>query len=393
MSNGQYDSDNLLNECNGEKHRLSEKLNHSIFILTKQIEKISEEKDSLYHLKEKLGYKQSEFSRINSGPFQPLKYFKIRREKEILSDEIRRFIGLINNAENLIKDKEREKDDSTKNIEDIKRKIEEKQNEIYFITFQREKGLELFEGRWVEKSDIPRLKEIRIGLSNNFSNLTAYEFEHFVARLLQEMGYEADVTKRTGDYGVDIIAKKDKQIIAIQCKRYTETNLVGNRDIQRCLGSMHTINAKRSIFVTTSFYTKQALKQAEGCPIELWDKETFHELVKKYLLDFDIKEILSALEMEQLREKERRAQEELEKFEKKQKIIEKKGKKEQEKIKKKEELIKKREEQKRKLEEKKKREQEKTICPLCGGGKMKTRKYCSRCKAEMRYNYYDDDYW
>jgi len=257
----------------------------------------------------------------------------------------------------------------------LKNDIESKQKEILFILSQRKKRLELFENRWVKKIDIPKLKEARLGISNNFSNLSPFEFEHFVAKLLREMGYNTKVTQKTGDYGVDIIAKKDNQTFAVQCKRYQEKNLVGNRDIQRILGAMNSIKADRSIFVTTSKFTKQAIKQSEGCLIELWDKIILHKLVKKYLLDLEIKEIFSLMERER-KEKLEREQERI-------RILE--GKKEESKLK--------REERKRRLEEREEKEKEKRICPRCGGGKMKTRKYCSNCKREIGMENRYDDYW
>ena len=74
---------------------------------------------------------------------------------------------------------------------------------------QREKKMELFEDRWVRAADILQFKEARIGINENFSNLSPYEFEHFTAKLLREMGYSTKVTQKSGDYGIDIIAKKD----------------------------------------------------------------------------------------------------------------------------------------------------------------------------------------
>ena len=52
---------------------------------------------------------------------------------------------------------------------------------------------------------------------------TPYEFEHFVAHLLQCMGYHARVTKASGDAGVDVIAHRDElgfepPVIKVQCK-------------------------------------------------------------------------------------------------------------------------------------------------------------------------------
>jgi len=126
----------------------------------------------------------------------------------------------------------------------------------------------------------------KIMLSTNFTLISPFDFENFVANLFNTMGYETEVTNKTGDYGIDVIAKKEGEIIAIQCKKYQEGNHVSNREVQRLLGSMQLkdLKANKGILITTSDFTKQAYFQAEDTPIELWNKETLHETVKKYLI-------------------------------------------------------------------------------------------------------------
>ena len=49
------------------------------------------------------------------------------------------------------------------------------------------------------------------------------DFEFFCAELLEKRGFlEVEVTKGSGDNGVDILAEKDGVTYAIQCKRYEE---------------------------------------------------------------------------------------------------------------------------------------------------------------------------
>jgi HJR/Mrr/RecB family endonuclease len=259
-------------------------------------------------------------------------------------------------------------------IRETLKQIDETNAEISFIRTQKNSGFEIFDGKWVRVEDIPKLREIKIGLANNFENMSPFDFEHFVARLLQEMGYKTEVTKKTGDYGIDIIAKKGNKITAVQCKRHNEKNLVGNKLIQQLLGSMNFYHATQCIFVTTSYYTKPAIIQSQNAPIVLWDKDTFHELVKKYLLNLDIDKIFCAIEKVKLKEKAKREAEENAAIEKKRLREEKK------------------EERVAKAEIKKQNNDGRRICPRCGGGKMKTRKYCSKCKKEIqskkRYEYW-----
>jgi len=70
--------------------------------------------------------------------------------------------------------------------------------------------------------------------------LEGAQFEHFVAHLLEQMGYRTRVTQASGDGGVDIIAHRDAlglepPIIKVQCKRTTGS--MGGPDVQRLTGS------------------------------------------------------------------------------------------------------------------------------------------------------------
>jgi len=48
------------------------------------------------------------------------------------------------------------------------------------------------------------------------------EFEAYVGGVLRYNGYLVEVTKVTGDCGVDIVARRGSQKIAVQCKRYAK---------------------------------------------------------------------------------------------------------------------------------------------------------------------------
>ncbi len=42
----------------------------------------------------------------------------------------------------------------------------------------------------------------------DIDNMNGLEFEVYIARLLRHMGYKVENIKASGDFGVDIIAKK-----------------------------------------------------------------------------------------------------------------------------------------------------------------------------------------
>ena len=123
--------------------------------------------------------------------------------------------------------------------------------------------------------------------AKEISAMNPYEFEYYVANLFQRMGYSARVTAKSdgyegGDYGADIIAKKDGQTTVVQVKKWAPHNLVGAPDVRSTLGCMHTFGASKAILVTTSDFTEQARIQAKGAPIELWNWTYLRQLLAKY---------------------------------------------------------------------------------------------------------------
>ena len=98
------------------------------------------------------------------------------------------------------------------------------------------------------------------------------------------MNYEVRMTPYVGDYGADLIVKKDDVVTVVQCKRFNYPHKVGARDVQTTLGSMHQYNATKSILVTSSDFTRQALTQARNAPIELWNIIMLRELYKNAYL-------------------------------------------------------------------------------------------------------------
>jgi HJR/Mrr/RecB family endonuclease len=269
------------------------------------------------------------------------------------------------------------KDTIEQNIRDIKNYQEnviKLQTDILFISSQRLNGFELYHNEWLLLNEIQLRREAELGLLNNFASMTGHEFELFISELLKEMKYEIIEILKTKDYGIDIVAKNNNDVVIIQCKRYDEKNHIGNAFVRQLIGSIsyHRYKASRAIFITTSYYTEPALEQAKhNNKIELWDKDTLYENIKKYLLKKNTSHILNAIENAKLKEEQL-------------KIIKlNEIKEQQEREKERRELIKVQKE--KQLKEQQEKEREKMICPVCGGGKMKTRKMCSQCKKKYHY--------
>lgn len=106
--------------------------------------------------------------------------------------------------------------------------------------------------------------------------MSGEEFEHYVARLFKSLGYKAQVTKTSGDYGADVIATRflrgKGEKIAIQCKRYR--GKVGISAVQEVIGAKAYYNANKAYVVTNNYYTDAAKNLAYRSKVILWDRDT-----------------------------------------------------------------------------------------------------------------------
>ena len=95
--------------------------------------------------------------------------------------------------------------------------------------------------------------------------LKGYDFEHFVANLLNAMGYRTKVSKQGGDGGIDIVAYKDEfpPRICVQVKSVDGD--IKEATIQSLRGAMS--EGDYGVFVTLSDYTPNAKVYLEQHPI------------------------------------------------------------------------------------------------------------------------------
>lgn len=95
--------------------------------------------------------------------------------------------------------------------------------------------------------------------------LKGYDFEHFVANLLNAMGYRTKVSKQGGDSGIDIVAYKDEfpPRICVQVKSIDSD--IKEATIQSLRGAMS--EGDYGVFVTLSDYTPNAKAYLEQHPI------------------------------------------------------------------------------------------------------------------------------
>lgn len=106
-------------------------------------------------------------------------------------------------------------------------------------------------------------------------------FEAFIGNLFRKMGYTVEDLPYVGDYGADLLAKRNEETIVIQCKKNSPGNNVGAPEVQKTAGAILKYKAAKAVVVTTSDFTVRAVEQARGTPVELWNREALWQLVKE----------------------------------------------------------------------------------------------------------------
>ena len=103
-----------------------------------------------------------------------------------------------------------------------------------------------------------------------FDDMEGHEFEYFCADLLKKKGFiDVEVTKGSGDYGIDILAEKEGVTYAIQCKRYMAP--VGVKAIQEAYAGRDYYDRMVGAVMTNQYFTTPAVEAAKKLKILLWD--------------------------------------------------------------------------------------------------------------------------
>ena len=109
---------------------------------------------------------------------------------------------------------------------------------------------------------------VRKELKERLHSIDPYQFELLVGDLLKKIGFEnVEVTKRSGDNGIDILANLTVGGVTsvktvVQVKRYKEGNKISGSVIRELRGSAEV--DQRGLVITTSDFQKNAIEEAKA---------------------------------------------------------------------------------------------------------------------------------
>ena len=104
-------------------------------------------------------------------------------------------------------------------------------------------------------------------------------FEQYLATLFSRLGYRVELTRFRGDFGGDLVLRKDGVRTAVQAKRHAKT--VGIKAVQEAVGAKAYYECEAAMVVTNSYFSRQAVELAEKAGVELWDRDELIERLSK----------------------------------------------------------------------------------------------------------------
>lgn len=141
---------------------------------------------------------------------------------------------------------------------------------------------------FAEDGDYPPYSELvkQANVQKSFSGISAvdkmegHQFEHYCAGLLRKLNFsDVEVTKGSGDQGVDIIAVKEGIRYAIQCKCYSSS--LGNSPVQEVNAGKQMYHCHVAVVLTNQYFTSGAKELAGATGVLLWDRDELAKMIQK----------------------------------------------------------------------------------------------------------------
>jgi restriction system protein len=119
--------------------------------------------------------------------------------------------------------------------------------------------------------ELYRLRRLSLSGIAEIDAMDGRTFEGFLSTLFRRLGYSVEVTKYHGDYGADLVVKKDGRKTVVQAKRWTKR--VGLKAVQEAVAAKAMYGCEAALVVANREFTQQARKLGRANKVELWDRD------------------------------------------------------------------------------------------------------------------------
>ena len=137
-----------------------------------------------------------------------------------------------------------------------------------------------FKVEWEKKFEDAQEKKFKGIQIANIDSMTGIEFEQYLQKLLIFQGYSVHATQASGDLGVDLIASRNGDKIAIQAKRYNTR--VSRHAISDAVAGMYHYDCNKTMVVTSNYFSPGAVALAQSTECILIDRDTLAKWVNEF---------------------------------------------------------------------------------------------------------------
>ena len=120
-------------------------------------------------------------------------------------------------------------------------------------------------------------------VEGDFQNQTIHslgiKLEETVEQILKSRGYRTETRKKmVGNskalHEIDVLAKRQNKVLAVECKNYSEARTVGIKEIRDFQSKLQDLpEITEGMFVTNTIFSSEAQTYAENNQISLYDRE------------------------------------------------------------------------------------------------------------------------
>ena len=123
-------------------------------------------------------------------------------------------------------------------------------------------------------------EQIEIFDLEQIDSLSGVEFELLLKKLYEMQGYNAAITKKSHDYGADLVLEKKGKISIVQAKCYGKN--VGIKAVQEIVAAKPHYKASDAFVATNRHFSKDAVVLAIEHNVKLIDRDVLMALVRKF---------------------------------------------------------------------------------------------------------------
>jgi HJR/Mrr/RecB family endonuclease len=105
-------------------------------------------------------------------------------------------------------------------------------------------------------------------------------FESYLQQVLIARGYAVQLTGSSGDLGVDLIASREGETIAIQVKRHDQK--VSRRAVSDAVAGMQHYRCNKAMVITNNYFSDGAARLARSTGCTLVDRDILAEWIRGF---------------------------------------------------------------------------------------------------------------